>query len=498
VITNIRPDRFFAKLNTKPGNEGEVLLHQFIVVVKRLFDELVARAVEVKKVGKTTFLELLYCFKKGDEIVVKLGGNLRHGAIVERVSLQQSQRGPLARFDFKFIVFNGSKFEMIQHTASVFEFEDVVSFADLAVEPMTDEARAEMAKRGEFYRDLNSPRSHAQVKGNVVRRSWFGPRYFRADGRVMIDIKAFQKLDPNYGNFYGHIEDDAECVEPNMKNELNLACCSPYVYGFSFAVKQWCEMQVDQVSPASYRDDAFDRVVLDSSRKRIIQALVSSDLGKFSDIIEGKGGGCIFLLAGPPGVGKTVTAEAIAEAKHKPLYVVGAGELGTVAGDVEEKLREVLDVASMWNAVLLIDECDIFLEKRTKDDIQRNALVAVFLRMLEYYPGILFLTTNRVGQLDEAFLSRISIALYYKKLDFNTRLKVWNELSRGHTVGKMNMRALAKHDLNGREIKHCLRIAIAIAEFEKRKPTQADIEEIISLGVDFRKAGQEDIAPVVA
>jgi len=59
--------------------------------------------------------------------------------------------------------------------------------------------------------------------------------------------------------------------------------------------------------------------------------------------------------------------------------------------------------------VLLLDEADIFMEQRSESDIKRNAMVGIFIRLLEYYQGILFLTTNRSGGLDQAFASRISV-----------------------------------------------------------------------------------------
>jgi SpoVK/Ycf46/Vps4 family AAA+-type ATPase len=184
-----------------------------------------------------------------------------------------------------------------------------------------------------------------------------------------------------------------------------------------------------------------------------------------------------------------VTAEALSESLGKPLYMVGAGELGTSATEVEKKLRQVLDVATFWNAVLLIDECDIFLEKRTKNDIHRNAVVAIFLRMLEYYSGILFLTTNRVKELDKAFLSRISVALYYHKLGFKKRKKIWKGLAEKHQFEGVDFNKLAEHVLNGREIKSALKLALALAKSEKRNPTMADIEHVIDFGDQFRAVG---------
>jgi hypothetical protein len=60
------------------------------------------------------------------------------------------------------------------------------------------------------------------------------------------------------------------------------------------------------------------------------------------------------------------------------------------------ELQKILDICHAWGAILLLDEADVFLEKRNMHDIHRNALVSIFLRQLEYFQGILFLTTNRV------------------------------------------------------------------------------------------------------
>ena len=102
------------------------------------------------------------------------------------------------------------------------------------------------------------------------------------------------------------------------------------------------------------------------------------------------------------------------------------GELGTNPRDLEQELTKILDVAHSWGAVLLLDEADVFLEARTAQDIHRNALVSIFLRLLEYFQGILFLTTNRVATFDDAFQSRIHIALRYSELDFKARRTIFH------------------------------------------------------------------------
>jgi SpoVK/Ycf46/Vps4 family AAA+-type ATPase len=88
-------------------------------------------------------------------------------------------------------------------------------------------------------------------------------------------------------------------------------------------------------------------------------------------------------------------------------------------------LESNFQLAHRWGCVLLLDEADIFLQKRDKADIKRNAIVSVFLRTLEYYRGILFLTTNRVGTFDPAFRSRIHVSLYYPPLKKDATMQIW-------------------------------------------------------------------------
>ena len=66
----------------------------------------------------------------------------------------------------------------------------------------------------------------------------------------------------------------------------------------------------------------------------------------------------------------------VAEEMKKPLYSMSAGELGSHAEEVERQLHQVLELSTKWRAVLLIDECDVFLEKRTTSDLERNKLVS--------------------------------------------------------------------------------------------------------------------------
>ncbi|OTA00684.1 hypothetical protein A9Z42_0009310 [Trichoderma parareesei] len=180
----------------------------------------------------------------------------------------------------------------------------------------------------------------------------------------------------------------------------------------------------------------LDSVQMSPEHKRIIKSAVAAHFQKRHrerihrnivrgvDLVRGKGNGLVILLHGPPGTGKTLTAEAVALENSKPLFPITCGDLGFTPEKVEQSLKDIFRYAHLWDCILLLDEADVFLARRNLTDIQRNALVSVFLRVLEYYSGILFLTTNRVGAIDEAFRSRIHISLNYKHLDCDDTIAI--------------------------------------------------------------------------
>lgn len=140
---------------------------------------------------------------------------------------------------------------------------------------------------------------------------------------------------------------------------------------------------VDRISDIAWNDGAFPKLMLPDGYQNLVLSFVEAQSEKklaFDDIIEGKGMGVIMLLVGPPGTGKTLTAEAVADKVRKPLYVLSAGELGQDAESVENRLNSILELTEKWEAVLLFDECDVFLQERSVTNMAHNEIVAVFLR----------------------------------------------------------------------------------------------------------------------
>jgi SpoVK/Ycf46/Vps4 family AAA+-type ATPase len=101
---------------------------------------------------------------------------------------------------------------------------------------------------------------------------------------------------------------------------------------------------------------------------------------------------------------------------------VHSGQLGLNVAAMETALKEVLTRAQRWGAVMLIDEADVYI-KRRDDNITMNAVVGVFLRVLEYFNGLLFLTTNRVDDIDEAIVSRCIALIRFHPPDREDRAR---------------------------------------------------------------------------
>ncbi|KAL5328167.1 hypothetical protein ACEPPN_001663 [Leptodophora sp. 'Broadleaf-Isolate-01'] len=219
--------------------------------------------------------------------------------------------------------------------------------------------------------------------------------------------------------------------------------------------------------PLRQTEDLFKNLVLLAEEKDLLLALAKSHCDAkaktFDDFVIGKGRGIVILLDGPPGIGKTLTAESVAEIIKAPLYTISAGELGSQSHNVEKRLSDILEMASIWNAVLLIDEADIFIEQRTPYELDRNELVAIFLRHMEYFHGVMILTTNRVETMDVVFDSRVDIRLHYLPLPASSCRQIWaNFLARlpeKSTFTDAKLDQLAKLDLNRRQIKSAIKTA---------------------------------------
>lgn len=224
----------------------------------------------------------------------------------------------------------------------------------------------------------------------------------------MVDPVTFKLQDTGFSDLIQSVNTTNR--DPTSLSEEDALLCTGTVLGFCFSTKAWAAFAVSSLRRAVWNEEAFQKLVMGSEQRKLVHTLVKAHgrgQTEQDDIIQDKGKGLIGLLSGSPGVGKTLTAEAVSEVTHRPLYMISAGELGKLE-DVDTRLEKVLEICRKWKCVLLLDEADVFLQTRSLVDLERNALVSILLRRLEYYQGILILTTNRVSTIDPAFQSSLA------------------------------------------------------------------------------------------
>ncbi|KAG6354754.1 hypothetical protein INS49_003835 [Diaporthe citri] len=283
----------------------------------------------------------------------------------------------------------------------------------------------------------------------------------------------FKDLNMRYSGINASISDHGGLLRPRRAEDLKkeeIILLPNWVHAFVLRSRQWVTLNTGDLSEVQFENN-FDELMFSSSHKRTIVALVETHENARTR------------------VGKTSTAECVADRTKRPLFPITCGDIGESAMEVEKNLHHNFLLAYKWGCVLLLDEADIFLAKRNKTDLRRNAVTSVFLRSLEYYAGILFLTTNRVGGIDPAFKSRIQLSLYYPRIDLDATVKLYevflkrarDEQTRiGVTQFKIKQKEILRfasrhyrrlqkegyNTWNGRQIRNACQTAIALVEHE--------------------------------
>ncbi|KAF6802817.1 AAA family ATPase [Colletotrichum sojae] len=301
-------------------------------------------------------------------------------------------------------------------------------------------------------------------------------------------------------------ESSLESSKPDCNDDKSLAECVP-------ADETPGQALVKDIQAALDFLDAFGKVLMPPTKRDLIRRLIlahrdvnSDKAASSNDIIKDKGESLIGLLSGDPGVGKTLTAEAVAEVSQRPLLSVGSGELGADLKDIDMQLKKWLILASAWHSVLLIDECDVFLRKRDQTSLVNNALVSIFLRRLEcvlsifsvpvktaliltarrYFKGVAILATNRKTDIDSAFMSRIHFKFHFDNLGSKERSELWKTFAgEGVHLDEAKLAVLAKElELNGREIRNVVFCAKRLSKTED-PPSELTVDLLTRVAKDL-------------
>jgi hypothetical protein len=273
-------------------------------------------------------------------------------------------------------------------------------------------------------------------------------------------------------------EQEVEASRAGLRAGLFTQCpVHGYLFVFHLELHHYVWVHVDDLVPYEYQPDLKQKLILPPEQTDLIDILTAEMEVLMEDIVAGKSGGTTVLCAGPPGVGKTLTAEVYSEIIRRPLYRVHSGQLGLNVAAMEVALKGALTRAQRWGAIMLIDEADVYI-KRRHDDMAMNAVVGVFLRVLEYYSGLLFLTTNRVDDIDEAIVSRCIALIRYHPPDAEARRRIWQVMTEqfGLAVEPPLIDALVEifPGATGRDIKGLAKLVAKYCHRKREAPT-ADV-----------------------
>ena len=237
-----------------------------------------------------------------------------------------------------------------------------------------------------------------------------------------------------------------------------LPLCASRVSGFVLREKVFAQMPIEHLSDVVWKPETFDKLVVPVETKSLIRTAVKTCLSQpaasSTDIISTRGNGMVIILHGKPGTGKTLTVEAICEDVGRPVFSIAISDLGVDASSVEPRLRTYLEIAEIWGCIVLIDEADVFLAKRSEHNVFSSALVGALLKVLERHRSPIFLTTNRLNVFDDAMRSRATLVIEYPPLGPRERAKLWKTFLDMEAVVRTarDISSLARYDLNGRYV----------------------------------------------
>ncbi|SPJ73167.1 related to TOB3 (member of AAA-ATPase family) [Fusarium torulosum] len=457
---------------TKQGDPLKGFLQLFLRALDEIFRDIKIKRRNLLDKGLTDFRTAWTLFPR-DSTVYSFGMNSEFIGKVEGTEYDTSDGLAQLVITVKVMAFNGEEFVWRRKLLTINEFAGNKPIRDLRHYPFDmhldkDAIKERLMARGRKVLDLQGL-TYCSYNGIALHPGERSVEKHNVECRILVDVVGYNKFQLAEGkreNQDPEIEvvdvsrrrrrqdlaetkregkhpktqqrrlnekEQASNREELLQEPGELAFMSELIGGYALKNKLWVYFYVEDLEPIVWNDQAYSHLVFDEQQKDLVLSFVENHslnngaLTAMEDVIVGKGQGLIMLLSGPPGTGKTLMAEAIADRTHRPLFYLQAEDLGINAASLGANIKRVFEMATEWNAVILLDEADVFMADRNPNDIHRNELVSIFLRELEYFRGIIFLTTNLYHTIDTAFRSRVSLHLLFQSLTREARETVWRK-----------------------------------------------------------------------
>ncbi|KAG1803153.1 hypothetical protein EV424DRAFT_338779 [Suillus variegatus] len=353
---------------------------------------------------------------------------------------------------------NGTKWVPNDRVRTVKLVERSLILADFQTFEMTPEIRRRLTERGRKYASL-AGFHYKLYRGRriiVDRLAWntFG---YKHTGDTPFPFPRLQdRSKPRDNNNIPPVPEDDIALLPRS------------VLGFDIERKLWSFSKVDEIEPIRFNENAWKHVVLDESSKDVIEGVVGAFDFSEEAMADEEQSGLVILLHGPSGTGKTATVEAIAEHFKRPLDSLSVYPLPLDTTLLVDTLTSRLDVARLWNSIVLIEAGDILMQTQRHEPImEEHNRISTILDFFERRRCIVFVTARTTCT---AYMSHFAITIQYPELDGDSRQTMWSNMlsEEADNISRRDIEELSRVAVNGRAMRNIHTTAKALARSRKQ------------------------------
>ncbi|KAG2341118.1 P-loop containing nucleoside triphosphate hydrolase protein [Suillus weaverae] len=441
-------------------------LGKLLNVVEAESKQTIKKLEELLSDNQISFDLLEYYFEEGKRYIYN-SGLLQNGLDVGRPIILVVLKS--ARFlddrqallvELEHLEWDGVRFEKRIMEFDLFAFQGTRACSSLFLQPVTDEALAKVT-------DYEETQMQSVFGGNLKPRI----------RRVMIDPVGFHRALQGYNpHLRVPLPDNAE---------EHIARLPYWIGGYDLELNQWRTFNIWDLKPVDYDQEAWSNLIMDEDTKDLIRALVDNtgcSVGRLKPAQFNKGQ--TVLLKGPPGTGKMTTVHAVCNLLKRPLLTITitANDLLYDLVNLVSDIALRVSFAATWNAVIVVNDADRFLESKQTHRDRINTV----LRQFESNDCISFWVSSTC---DDTLLTRFSTVVDFPELDATARRRLWlghfglndpaaimwnsertlisssfvDQKGMDHSLLLRDIEKLSRHQLDGRMIDDIVRSARALA-----------------------------------